>query len=80
MKFIRFGMPDIVVPVEQTKTLQRDRAARALFAATEMVNVNKFETEIGRTVPHDEVRRIRRALQHALPLAGAAALREALAR
>src|SRR6266404_1359237 len=28
-----------------------DRAARALFAATEIVNGNKFETEAGRSVP-----------------------------
>jgi uncharacterized protein YfaS (alpha-2-macroglobulin family) len=45
------GMPEIVEPVEQSKVDQRDRAARALFSATEMVNTNKFETEVGRTVP-----------------------------
>jgi uncharacterized protein YfaS (alpha-2-macroglobulin family) len=28
-----------------------DRAARALFSATELVNTNRFETEFGRTVP-----------------------------
>jgi A-macroglobulin TED domain/Alpha-2-macroglobulin family/Carboxypeptidase regulatory-like domain/MG2 domain/A-macroglobulin receptor binding domain/Alpha-2-macroglobulin bait region domain len=45
------GMSDIVEPVEQSKAEQRDRSARALFSATEMVNTNKFETELGRTVP-----------------------------
>src|SRR5664280_1310225 len=45
------GMPDIVEPVEAARAGQRDRAARALFAATEVVSGNKFETEFGRTVP-----------------------------
>ena len=45
------GMPDIVEPVPVAQAEQRDRAARALFAATEMVSGNKFETEVGRTVP-----------------------------
>src|ERR1019366_4836499 len=45
------GMPEIVEPVESSKTEQRDRAARALFSATEIVNQNQFETEAGREVP-----------------------------
>jgi uncharacterized protein YfaS (alpha-2-macroglobulin family) len=45
------GMSEIVEPVEDSKLEQRDRAARALFSATEMVSTNKFETEFGRTVP-----------------------------
>jgi uncharacterized protein YfaS (alpha-2-macroglobulin family) len=45
------GMGDIVEPVAEGRVEQRDRAARALFAATEMVNPNRFETEVGRTVP-----------------------------
>jgi hypothetical protein len=45
------GMPEIVEPVPVARAAQRDRAARALFSATEMVNGNKFETEFGRTVP-----------------------------
>jgi uncharacterized protein YfaS (alpha-2-macroglobulin family) len=45
------GMPEIVEPVPVARAAQRDRAARALFAATEMVSRNKFETEFGRTVP-----------------------------
>jgi hypothetical protein len=45
------GMPEIVEPVEQSHVEQHDRAARALFAATEMVNANNFETEVGRAIP-----------------------------
>jgi hypothetical protein len=45
------GMPEIVEPGEESKVEQRNRAARALFSATEMVSSNKFETEFGRTVP-----------------------------
>ena len=37
--------------MEESKAEQRDRAARALFSATEIVSTNKFETEFGRTVP-----------------------------
>src|SRR5205807_3082750 len=35
------GMPEIVEPFEKSQAEQRDRAARALFSATEMVNKNK---------------------------------------
>ncbi|HMI50498.1 MAG TPA: MG2 domain-containing protein, partial [Candidatus Saccharimonadales bacterium] len=45
------GMPELVAPVEESQVEQHDRAARALFSATEMVSANKFETEFGRTVP-----------------------------
>ena len=45
------GMTDVVEPVEAGQAEQRDRAARALFAATEMVSANKFETEFGRVTP-----------------------------
>ena len=45
------GMPEIVEPVERARAEQRDRAARALFSATEIVNSNRFETEVGRTLP-----------------------------
>ena len=45
------GMPDVVEPVEPAQAARRHRAARALFAATEMVNTNRFETEAGRAVP-----------------------------
>jgi Alpha-2-macroglobulin family/Carboxypeptidase regulatory-like domain/MG2 domain/Alpha-2-macroglobulin bait region domain len=43
------GMPGIV---EASSNGERENlAARALFAATEVVSTNKFETEVGRTVP-----------------------------
>ena len=50
------GMPEVVGmqeegPAEKSQAERRDRAARALFSATEMVNNNKFETEFGRSVP-----------------------------
>ncbi|MBZ5549087.1 MAG: carboxypeptidase regulatory-like domain-containing protein [Acidobacteriia bacterium] len=45
------GMPDIVEPVEKSQVEQRDRAARALFSATEIVSPNKFEAEFGKDVP-----------------------------
>jgi hypothetical protein len=45
------GMPQITEPVPLPQAAQRERAARALFAATEMVNNNRFETDFGRTVP-----------------------------
>ncbi len=44
-------MSQIVEPSAKTQDEQHDRAARALFSATEMVNTNKFETEFGRAVP-----------------------------
>jgi A-macroglobulin TED domain/Alpha-2-macroglobulin family/MG2 domain/Carboxypeptidase regulatory-like domain/A-macroglobulin receptor binding domain/Alpha-2-macroglobulin bait region domain/Macroglobulin domain MG3 len=45
------GMPEVVEPVEKSEVEQKDRAARALFAATEVVNTNKMQTEFGRTIP-----------------------------
>jgi len=45
------GMPEVVERVEESQAQQHDRAARALFSATEMVEANKFTTEFGRTVP-----------------------------
>src|SRR5579862_4777290 len=44
------GMPEIVEPVAQARAEQRDRAARALFSATELVTRNGFQTEAGKTV------------------------------
>ncbi|HUK19774.1 MAG TPA: MG2 domain-containing protein [Bryobacteraceae bacterium] len=43
------GMGEIVEPVAEARAGQRDRAAQALFAATELVNPNRFETEVGRS-------------------------------
>src|SRR5271157_1704755 len=45
------GMPQITEPVPLPQAAQRERAARALFAATEMVDNNKFETDFGRSLP-----------------------------
>jgi uncharacterized protein YfaS (alpha-2-macroglobulin family) len=45
------GMADVVEPAEQSHADQRDRAARALFSATEIVTPNKFETKFGKNVP-----------------------------
>jgi uncharacterized protein YfaS (alpha-2-macroglobulin family) len=45
------GMPEVVEPVEKSRVEQHDRAAQALFAATEVVNSNKFETQFGGDVP-----------------------------
>jgi hypothetical protein len=42
------GMPEVV---ETAGVARKDLAARALFAATEMVNTNQFDREFGRTVP-----------------------------
>jgi uncharacterized protein YfaS (alpha-2-macroglobulin family) len=44
-------MPGIVEPGEESQAGRRDRAARALFSATEMVMPNKFETQYGRDLP-----------------------------
>jgi hypothetical protein len=47
------SMNDIVESVDQSKTEQQDRAARALFAATEFVNPNKIDAEFGQDLPRD---------------------------
>ncbi|HEY7336563.1 MAG TPA: MG2 domain-containing protein [Bryobacteraceae bacterium] len=44
------GMPEVVEPVSVAQSERRDRAARALFSATEMVNSNKFETVAGQNL------------------------------
>src|SRR5262249_32615504 len=59
------GMPEVVEPVAQARADQRDRAARALFAATEMVPRNRFETEFGRTVPQTKLWEYRQKYQDA---------------
>ena len=45
------GMPEIVEPVEKSQVDQRDRAARALFSATEIVSPTTFETRFGEDIP-----------------------------
>jgi hypothetical protein len=42
---------DMTEAIDPVRTAQRDLAARVLFAAAESVNPNRFETEIGRTLP-----------------------------
>jgi hypothetical protein len=42
------GMPNVL---ESSESAQRDRAALALFSATEMTNVNRFQAEAARDVP-----------------------------
>ena len=45
------GLPRSFFISERSQVEQRDRAARALFSATEIVNPNKFETQFGGDVP-----------------------------
>jgi hypothetical protein len=45
------GPSEIVESAAQSNGEQRDRAARALFSATEIVSQNKVDTEVGRTIP-----------------------------
>ena len=45
------GLPEIVEPLESSRSEQRDRAARALFSATEVVNPNRLETQFGGDIP-----------------------------
>jgi uncharacterized protein YfaS (alpha-2-macroglobulin family) len=45
------GMSQIVEPANSSETEQRDRAAQALFSATEMVNRNVYQAESGGDVP-----------------------------
>ncbi|HTB15611.1 MAG TPA: MG2 domain-containing protein [Bryobacteraceae bacterium] len=44
------GMPEIVEPVPTAQIERRDRAAQALFAATELVSANKFEMAAGKAI------------------------------
>jgi len=45
------GLPETISPVQPLAASQRDRAARALFSATQLVASNNTETEFGRAVP-----------------------------
>jgi uncharacterized protein YfaS (alpha-2-macroglobulin family) len=45
------GMPDVVESSEKSQATRHDRAAQVLFAATEMVSPDKFETEFGKDIP-----------------------------
>jgi uncharacterized protein YfaS (alpha-2-macroglobulin family) len=48
------GLPEIVETAPRPQADQRDRAARALFAATELLNRNSIDREVGRTVPRTQ--------------------------
>jgi uncharacterized protein YfaS (alpha-2-macroglobulin family) len=45
------GLPELVSSAEPYQSGDRERAARALFSAMELVNTNKADLEFGRTVP-----------------------------
>ena len=45
------GLPEVVDVPKNSEDAKHDRAARALFAATEIVRPNRFETEAGREIP-----------------------------
>jgi hypothetical protein len=47
------SMSDVVEPVGTTGNDQQDLAARALFAATEIVSPTRLDTEFGRSLPQD---------------------------
>jgi uncharacterized protein YfaS (alpha-2-macroglobulin family) len=47
------ALPD-VVESENASNPKRDRAARALFSATEMVTENRFDAEVGREIPQNK--------------------------
>jgi hypothetical protein len=83
------GMSDLVAPVQQSRGFQRDQAARALFAATEVVNANALQAEAGRVLPQERygayfaryharfVEALRKAPAHDLSKTGTMKLRDA---
>ena len=76
------GLPEIVEPAKDSSEDKQDRAARALFSATEMVTQNGFETEVGREIPQTRYIECRSRYQTQFQLDSnkiAAALRKALA-
>ncbi len=48
------GLSEAVEPAARAQADQRDRAARALFAATELVNKNSIDREVGRSIPNTQ--------------------------
>ena len=46
-----YSMNEVIEPAANGEMEQRDRAARALFAATEMRNANGLQTEFGESLP-----------------------------
>ncbi len=56
------AMPEIVEPTEKSQAEQRDRAARALFSATEIATANQFETRVRQGYSDGQVRGIQDSL------------------
>jgi uncharacterized protein YfaS (alpha-2-macroglobulin family) len=48
------SMANVIEPVESSDNGRQDRAARALFSATEMANPAKLDTEFGRSLPQEK--------------------------
>jgi hypothetical protein len=48
------SLSSAIEPAEDRREDQRDRAARALFSATEMARPAKLDTEFGRSLPQDK--------------------------
>ena len=48
------SMNDVVEPAANKEIDQRDRAARALFSATEMTNANGLQAEFGESLPREK--------------------------
>ena len=58
------ALPDVVEESSQKSMAeQRDRAGRALFAATELVSQNRFDAEVGRSIPQTKFADYRRRYQ-----------------
>jgi A-macroglobulin TED domain/Alpha-2-macroglobulin family/Carboxypeptidase regulatory-like domain/MG2 domain/A-macroglobulin receptor binding domain/Alpha-2-macroglobulin bait region domain len=76
------GLPDIVEPAKDFSDGNQDRAARALFSATEIVTQNRIDTEVGREIPQTRYGQYRSRYQAQFQLDSnkmAAELRKALA-
>jgi uncharacterized protein YfaS (alpha-2-macroglobulin family) len=48
------GLPEAISSAAPAEFIRRDRAARALFSATELVGANNSQVEFGRTVPQQK--------------------------
>jgi uncharacterized protein YfaS (alpha-2-macroglobulin family) len=48
------SLSDAIEPAQDARGDQQDRAARALFSATEMARPEKLDTEFGRSLPQDK--------------------------
>ena len=64
------SMSDIVEPTDLSANDRQDLAARALFAATEIVSPAKLDTEFGRSLPQDRYRRLPATLPFSFPRFG----------